>query len=72
VTATTRAVSKEVVTVDLTQESSEDEADEDTKVRHNDDLSDRNGFHEVAQGSVWSSMVNPSQRLTVQHMSAQR
>ncbi|XP_070989740.1 E3 SUMO-protein ligase PIAS4b [Oncorhynchus clarkii lewisi] len=72
VTATTRAVSKEVVTVDLTQESSEDEADEVTKVRHNDDLSDRNGFHEVAQGSVWSSMVNPSQRLTVQHMSAQR
>ncbi|XP_035655316.1 E3 SUMO-protein ligase PIAS4b isoform X2 [Oncorhynchus keta] len=32
VTATTRAVSKEVVTVDLTQESSEDEADEVTKV----------------------------------------
>ncbi|XP_038859149.1 E3 SUMO-protein ligase PIAS4-A-like [Salvelinus namaycush] len=31
VTATTRAVSKEVVTVDLTQESSEDEADEVTK-----------------------------------------
>ncbi|KAM9458917.1 E3 SUMO-protein ligase PIAS4-A-like isoform 1-T1 [Salvelinus alpinus] len=72
VTATTRAVSKEVVTVDLTQESSEDEADEVTKVRHNDDLPDRNGFHEVAQGSVWSSMINPSQRLTVQHMSAQR
>uniref|UniRef100_A0A674DBL6 Protein inhibitor of activated STAT, 4b n=1 Tax=Salmo trutta TaxID=8032 RepID=A0A674DBL6_SALTR len=67
VTATTRAVSTEVVTVDLTQESAEDEADEVTKVRHNDGLPDRNGFHLVAQGSVWSSMVNPSRRLTVQH-----
>uniref|UniRef100_A0A4W5ME39 Protein inhibitor of activated STAT, 4b n=1 Tax=Hucho hucho TaxID=62062 RepID=A0A4W5ME39_9TELE len=67
VTATTRFVSTEVATVDLTQESSEDEADEVTKVRHNNGLPDRNELHEVAQGSVWSSMVNP-----VQHMSAQR
>ncbi|CAB1326628.1 unnamed protein product [Coregonus sp. 'balchen'] len=36
VTATTSAVSTEVATVDLTQDSSEDEADEVTKVRHND------------------------------------
>ncbi|XP_020322025.1 E3 SUMO-protein ligase PIAS4b isoform X2 [Oncorhynchus kisutch] len=67
VTATTRAVSKEVVTVDLTQESSEDEADEVTKVRHNDDLSDRNGLHEVAQGSVWSSMEGS--QATCNHLS---
>ncbi|XP_064800114.1 E3 SUMO-protein ligase PIAS4-A-like [Oncorhynchus masou masou] len=43
VTATTRAVSKEVVTVDLTLESSEDEADEVTKVWEEASVFQHNG-----------------------------